>query len=77
MRTPDTLDYLLICGMSVLAYLHLPWRPEIRRSLRAGVSAVMSLFPPSPEALVVGVVVLGIVLLVLLIEVLPGRDGPQ
>jgi hypothetical protein len=76
MRAPDTLDYVLIAAITVLAYLHLPWRPQIRDALRGGVSAVASLFSPTPESLVVGLVAVGVVLLVLLVEVLPGRNGP-
>ncbi|WP_280141185.1 hypothetical protein [Halogranum amylolyticum] len=37
--------------------------------------AVSSLFPLSLESLVVAVVAVGVVFLVLLVEVLPGRGG--
>lgn len=76
MRTLDTLDYAFVVAITVLAYLNLPWRPEIRRGLREGVSTAASLLSPTPESLVVSVAVVGVALLVLLVEVLPGRNGP-
>lgn len=80
MRTPDTLDYAFVVVLTALVYVHLPWRPTIRRGLRSGVSLAVSigdsLFPPSPESLVIGVVAIGVVLLVVLFEVLPRRNGP-
>lgn len=80
MRSPDTLDYAFVVVLTLLAYVHLPWRPEIRRTLRSGVSSAISIggaiFPPSPESIVVVVVAIGVVLLVVLFEVLPRRDGP-
>ncbi|EJN58428.1 hypothetical protein [Halogranum rubrum] len=80
MRTPDTLDYAFIVVLTVLVYIHLPWRPAIRRGLRSGASTAVSignsLFPPSPESIVVAVAAIGVVLLVVLFEVLPRRNGP-
>ena len=76
MRTLDTLDYAFVAAITVLAYLNLPWRADIRRGLREGVSTVASLLSPTPESLVVSVAVVGVALLVLLVEVLPGRNGP-
>ncbi|SDN03198.1 hypothetical protein SAMN04487949_3234 [Halogranum gelatinilyticum] len=72
MRPLDTFDYLLVCGMSVLAYLQLPWRPQIRESLRSGVALVSS-FEPSAEVVIVTLALLGALVLFLLVEVLPGR----
>ena len=72
MRPLDTFDYLIVCGMSVLAYLQLPWRPQIREGLRSGVALVSS-FEPSAEVVIVTLALLGALVLFLLVEVLPGR----
>lgn len=76
MRAPDTLDYLLICGKSLLGYLQLPWRPEIRQTLRRAASVLASV-NPSPESIIVTLALVGGVVLFLLVEVLPGRQGPR
>lgn len=43
-RDRDAIDYLFIGVVTVLAYSQLPWRPEIRRSLRAVADGVVSLW---------------------------------
>lgn len=76
MRTPDTLDYLLICAMSVLAYFQLPWRPQIRRALRS-IASVLTSLEPSHEAIIITLAAVGGVSLFLLVGVLPARQGQQ
>jgi hypothetical protein len=54
MRDPDALDYALICSVTVLAYLQLPWRPEIRAALRRTAHAtVLGLWAVDPEVYIV------------------------
>jgi hypothetical protein len=50
MRQPDALDYLLIGAVTVLAYLELPFRPEIRQWLRSLPARLMALLAQFDQA---------------------------
>lgn len=73
MREPDALDYALICAVALLAYLHLPWRPAIRRTLRGWVDWLTSArLGLGIEPYVLVLALLGSLFLVVLIEGVPG-----
>lgn len=79
MRNPDTLDYALICAVTVLAYLELPWRPQIRAALRGAVGGVVGavdgvtvfLLGVAVDFYVVVALLLGVAFLVAIVELAP------
>ncbi|MFC4357950.1 hypothetical protein ACFO0N_08315 [Halobium salinum] len=81
MRELDTFDYAVVAAVAALAYVQLPWRPAIRRTLRetvARLAAAASTVVGTVSGVdaEVAVVLLGVVavgLVVYLVEVLPGR----
>ena len=76
MREPDALDYALIAAVTLLAYLHLPWRPAIRWTLRGWVDWLTSpQLGPGIEPYLLVLALLGILFLVALIAGTPGGRG--
>lgn len=72
MRELDAFDYALVAAVALLGYLQLPWRPAIRRHLRALVAALLwflggILSLPTWAYVLVGLFV-GVVLLVAIVE---------
>lgn len=72
MRDPDSLDYLFAIAITVLAYLELPWRPELRTRLRTFVRQAAT--TANAELLVAVTVVSVIVFVVFVAKILPRVD---
>lgn len=76
LRDRDAVDYLGIGVVTLLAYLHLPWRPEIRQWLRSVAAAVVSLvhllqqfvFGQALWVYVIAGLLLGVAILVAMVE---------
>jgi hypothetical protein len=74
MRDLDTFDYAVVVVLTALAYVHLPWRPAIRQSLREAAAAlVATVTAVDVEVALVLLGLFAIALVVYLVEVLPGR----
>ncbi|WP_129112585.1 hypothetical protein [Halegenticoccus tardaugens] len=74
MRRPDALDYALVSAVTLLAYLQLPWRPEIRERLRSVAGSIASIeigFGPGATIVILGI--FGAIFLVFMTEALPKR----
>lgn len=56
-RERDVIDYGVVSAVSLLLYLHLPFRPAIRDRLRWVADAVTGWIEESPEAVAAVVVV--------------------
>ena len=56
-RERDVVDYAIISAVSLLAYLQLPFRPEIRETLRWWADWLVVLVEESPEVVVAAFVV--------------------
>lgn len=56
-RERDVVDYAMVGAVTLLLYLQLPFRPEIRETLRWGATELQRWIEESPEAVVAAFII--------------------